>query len=142
MMGLSASVYTTFYVACFRPHAITFLLFIAGVPVVLSLLAFPIFNGVPFRQQSELPAPGAFCNNSKALKGHARMSGQFKSVQTQERALLNTLPILYIVASASIQSHPWAQQGIHHNEQHTQLDILQQALASRWHTRASWPWDC
>ena len=43
-MGMSASIFTTIYVAGFRPEALSFLLFIAVAPVVLGLLALPFLD--------------------------------------------------------------------------------------------------
>ena len=63
MMGLSAGVFTTIYAVTLRPHAISFLLVIALSLPLLCLLAFPLFNAVPFRQPGELPEPGQCINN-------------------------------------------------------------------------------
>lgn len=67
MMGLSGSVYTTIYAVSARPHALSFLLFIALALPVLTLLAAPTFNAVPFRQPGELPEPGRLWSNSEPL---------------------------------------------------------------------------
>lgn len=47
LVGLSASVYTSVYVAAFRPDALSFLLIIAVVPTALGLCAMPFFNALP-----------------------------------------------------------------------------------------------
>lgn len=44
LVGLSASIFTTIYVAAFRPDAISFLLFIAVGPAFLGLLAMPFLD--------------------------------------------------------------------------------------------------
>ena len=41
---MSASIFTTIYVAGFRPEALSFLLFIAVGPAVLGLLALPFLD--------------------------------------------------------------------------------------------------
>jgi hypothetical protein len=41
---MSASIFTTIYVAAFRPEAMSFLLFIAVSPAVLGLLAMPFLD--------------------------------------------------------------------------------------------------
>lgn len=47
LVGLSASVYTSIYVAAFRPDALSFLLLIAVAPTALGLCAMPFFNALP-----------------------------------------------------------------------------------------------
>ncbi|CAL8464603.1 g4138 [Coccomyxa elongata] len=47
LVGLSASVYTSVYVAAFRPDALSFLLLIAAAPTVIGLCAMPFFNALP-----------------------------------------------------------------------------------------------
>ncbi len=47
LVGLSASVYTSVYVAAFRPDALSFLLLIAIAPTVIGLCAMPFFNALP-----------------------------------------------------------------------------------------------
>ncbi|EIE19129.1 Nodulin-like-domain-containing protein [Coccomyxa subellipsoidea C-169] len=47
LVGLSASVYTSMYVAAFRPDALSFLLLIAVAPTALGLCAMPLFNALP-----------------------------------------------------------------------------------------------
>ena len=44
LVGMSASIFTTIYVAGFRPEALSFLLFIAVAPAVLGLLALPFLD--------------------------------------------------------------------------------------------------
>ena len=63
MMGLSASVFTVIYAVTIRPHSISFILVIALFLPVLSILAFPFFNAVPFRQKGELASHGEIWSN-------------------------------------------------------------------------------
>ena len=44
LVGMSASMFTTIYVAAFRPDALSFLFFIALGPAVLGLLAVPFLD--------------------------------------------------------------------------------------------------
>ncbi|KAK9815489.1 hypothetical protein WJX72_004521 [[Myrmecia] bisecta] len=53
-VGLSASVFTTLYVAFFQPDAVRFLVFLAVAPAAVGLAALPFINYVPFIQSSEL----------------------------------------------------------------------------------------
>ena len=47
---MSASIFTTIYVAAFRPEALSFLLFIAVGPAVLGLLAMPFLDAPQGKQ--------------------------------------------------------------------------------------------
>lgn len=49
-MGMSASIFTTIYVAAFRPEALSFLLFITVGPAVLGLLAMPFLDAPQGKQ--------------------------------------------------------------------------------------------
>lgn len=50
LLGLSASAYTTIYVAFMEPDAVKFLLLLAIGPSVVALLSIPFINFVPFIQ--------------------------------------------------------------------------------------------
>ena len=50
MLGLSASAYTTIYVAFLDPDATSFLLLLAVGPSAVALLCLPFINFVPFIQ--------------------------------------------------------------------------------------------
>ena len=50
LLGLSASVYTSLYVAFLEPHQADFLLLLAIGPSVMALLLAPLINFVPFIQ--------------------------------------------------------------------------------------------
>lgn len=52
-LGLSSSIYTSVYVVLFEPDAVRFLLMLAIVPPVLSLLLSLALNYVPFVEASE-----------------------------------------------------------------------------------------
>lgn len=52
-LGLSSSIYTSIYVALFEPDAVRFLLVLAIVPPVFSLLLSMALNYVPFVEVSE-----------------------------------------------------------------------------------------
>ena len=47
---MSASIFTTVYVAAFRPEALSYLLFIAVGPAVLALLAMPFLDAPQGKQ--------------------------------------------------------------------------------------------
>ncbi|KAK9838163.1 hypothetical protein WJX81_005591 [Elliptochloris bilobata] len=55
--GLSASVFTAVYLAAFRPDAAAFLASVAAAPVLLGVVALPLFNAVPFQQDASAEAP-------------------------------------------------------------------------------------
>ena len=54
-LGLSASICATIYIGVFKPHELSFLLFLALFPAALGLLALPLLNVVPFEEQSQSP---------------------------------------------------------------------------------------
>ena len=52
-LGLSASIYTSVYIAAFEPDAVSFLLMLAIVPPVLCMILALFINYVPFVEASE-----------------------------------------------------------------------------------------
>lgn len=58
LVGMSASIFTTIYVAAFRPDALSFLLFIALGPAVLGLLAMPFLDAPSGKEASGREATG------------------------------------------------------------------------------------
>ena len=56
LTGLSASVFTSLYLAFFQEDVIAYLLFLAVVPSATNLLFAFFINFVPFEQSGETPA--------------------------------------------------------------------------------------
>ena len=53
-LGLSASLMSTIYVAAFQPDGLSFLLFVACLPVVVGLATIPFLNQVPYLEACEI----------------------------------------------------------------------------------------
>ena len=53
LVGLSASIYTSLYVALLKPDGVSFLLVIALVPAAAGLAAMTVFNAVPCAEARE-----------------------------------------------------------------------------------------
>ena len=53
-LGLSASMASTVYVAAFQPDGLSFLLFVACLPVTAGVVTIPFLNQVPYLEASEI----------------------------------------------------------------------------------------
>ena len=53
-LGLSASLMSTVYVAAFQPDGLSFLLFVACLPVAVGVVTIPFLNQVPYVEASEI----------------------------------------------------------------------------------------
>ncbi|CAK0743532.1 hypothetical protein CVIRNUC_001477 [Coccomyxa viridis] len=53
-LGLSASLMSTIYVAAFQPDGLSFLLFVACLPVVVGFATIPFLNQVPYLEACEI----------------------------------------------------------------------------------------
>ena len=53
-LGLSASLMSTIYVAAFQPDGLSFLLFVACLPVAVGIVTIPFLNQVPYVEVSEI----------------------------------------------------------------------------------------
>ncbi|KAK9813424.1 hypothetical protein WJX73_007856 [Symbiochloris irregularis] len=75
LLGLSASAYTTIYVAFLEPDAVSFLLLLAIGPSVVALLCVPFINFVPFIQVEPHTKSHAFHLTITAVVGMALYQG-------------------------------------------------------------------
>lgn len=53
-LGVSASLASSIYLGAFQPDGLSFLLFVAVLPMFIGLVTVPFMNGVPFVEQSEV----------------------------------------------------------------------------------------
>lgn len=111
-LGLSASLMSTIYVAAFQPDGLSFLLFVACLPVVVGFATIPFLNQVPYLEACEIEDQHQYMTTGGYLSPPraSYVSTRFLPVLKQPESLVHPATVhwlaipdeLVVQASASV----------------------------------------